>query len=126
MKLTKVQTITLIISSVLGVAMIGGAVVYSKKKAGNTGSHTSSETVKRPVSKDELAKADGKNGNDCLVAVDGTVYQIKDFSLWNNQGQHVSSQGMAYCGADLSAVIDKAPHGRKMLDILIEVGPLSS
>jgi len=77
-----------------------------------------------PVSKAELAKGDGKSGHPCLVAIDGEVYQIRGFSQWQN-GEHVTSNGEAYCGADLSKVIDKSPHGRQVLDLLIKVGPLT-
>lgn len=121
MKLTKVQATTLVISLIFSVVMIGGAIVFSKRKAAPR--DPSSTIENRTISKDELNKANGKDGSDCLVAIDGTVYLIKDFSLWSN-GQHAPSDGLAYCGADLSDLIDKAPHGRKILDILIEVGPL--
>lgn len=121
--MTKIQKITLVISVVLGLTMLGGALYYSSNQAKN---HDSVPTVRQhPVSKTELAKANGKNGHICYVAVDGTVYQIKDFSLWQN-GEHTTSNGLAYCGADLSKVIDQSPHGRKILEILIKIGPLKN
>ena len=78
----------------------------------------------RPVSMAELTRSDGKDGRDCLVAVDGTVYKIQDFTLWQD-GQHKSSKGQAYCGADMSKIMAKAPHGKSKLDVLIKVGPLT-
>ncbi|GEM_PF-4802733 len=79
--------------------------------------------AEHPVSKTELTAANGKNGHKCYVAVDGVVYQIIDSAFWQN-GQHTPSGGLAYCGADLSAVIDQSPHGRSVLNILPIVGPL--
>lgn len=76
-----------------------------------------------PVSKKELAVADGKHGHRCYVAIDGTVYQIVDSAFWQN-GKHTPSEGLAYCGADLSKVIDQSPHGRNVLNILPIIGPL--
>ena len=118
--MTKTQRIILLLSIGLSLLIIFGAliVVQSRRKP------AFSENVEQhPVSKTELSKATGKNGKDCYIAVDGTVYLVKDFSLWQ-EGKHVSSEGMAYCGADLSKVIDKSPHGRKILDLLITIGPL--
>ena len=117
----KSHKISIIGSIVFGIIVITGAVIVSNNRRGEA--PILANAAQRPVSKTELAKADGKNGRNCYVAVDGTVYQIKDFSLWQ-EGKHTSSQGLAYCGADLSKVIDRAPHGRKILDILIKIGPL--
>ncbi len=120
--MNKAQRISFFVSALLALLILGGAVVYSSKK----------QTVaipipqpQRPVTRVELAAADGKNGHICYVAVDGLVYQIDGFALWEN-GKHLTSNGQAYCGADMSQVIDKAPHGRRVLDVLIKVGPLTS
>ncbi|HSX00490.1 MAG TPA: hypothetical protein VLH38_05635 [Patescibacteria group bacterium] len=117
--MSKAQKIILIISVVVGLAAITGAVVVTKKR-----NDSNKPAAQHAVSQAELKKADGKNGHDCLVAIDGTVYLIKDFSLWQN-GKHTPSKGLAYCGADLSKAIDKAPHGRKILDLLPKVGWLT-
>lgn len=116
--MTKAQRISLIVSGVISLVIVGGAVVISQRPKPAA---VPAAQEQRDVTKAELTKADGKDGRDCLVAVDGTVYKIEDFSLWQN-GKHTSSQGLAYCGADMSKVIDKAPHGRKNLDLLIKVG----
>lgn len=121
--MTKSQTISLIVSGVLSVIIIGGAVAISQLKT--TEPTTPAAQKQRDVTMAELTKADGKEGRDCLVAVDGIVYLIVDFSLWQD-GEHKSSKGLAYCGADLSKVIDKAPHGRKNLELLIKVGSLKT
>ena len=71
----------------------------------------------------DLAKFDGRNGNKCYVAVDGTVYLIEGKTLWQD-GQHLPSNGQAMCGKDLTSVIDKSPHGRSKLPLLTVVGQL--
>lgn len=62
------------------------------------------------VTQAELANADGKDGNQCFVAVSGRVYEIKGSSLWVN-GEHTESEGEASCGRDLTSVIRRSPHG---------------
>jgi predicted heme/steroid binding protein len=115
----KYKRLIIIGSVIFSLLLVGGALALSAKKS----KHEDPVVPRHTVSREELFKSDGKNGHVCLVAVDGTVYQIRDFSLWQN-GEHTPSKGLAYCGADLSKVIDQAPHGRKILDILIKIGPL--
>jgi predicted heme/steroid binding protein len=117
------KRLILIVSAVCSVLIVSGALVLAAKKREHVAA--AQVVVQRPVSKAELAKADGKNGHVCYVAVDGIVYQIKDFSLWQN-GEHKTSKGLAYCGADMSQVITKSPHGKKVLDLLIKIGPLKT
>lgn len=122
--MNKTKWIILIASAVLSLLVIAGAVVIAHNR--QKPAAVAPTTVKqRPVSQTELADADGKDGRMCYVAVDGTVYQIKDFSLWQD-GQHKTSGGLAYCGADMTAAMNKSPHGRKVLDLLIKIGPLES
>jgi predicted heme/steroid binding protein len=116
------KKLVIIGSSVFGLLLIGGAALAAQLQ-GKDKAVQPAVVEQRPVSKAELAKADGKSGHDCLVAVDGTVYRIEGFSQWSN-GQHTSSRGEAYCGADMSEVITKSPHGKQVLDKLIKVGPL--
>jgi predicted heme/steroid binding protein len=71
----------------------------------------------------ELAAFDGRNGNQCYVAVDKTVYLIEGKALWQD-GKHAPSNGQAMCGKDLTAVIEKSPHGRSKLQLLTVVGQL--
>lgn len=119
--MAKSHKIILIVSVAFSLLVIGGAVLVSRQK--KDAQTAVSAIVQHPITHAELAKSNGQNGNICYVAVSGTVYQIKDFSLWQD-GKHLSSGGLAYCGADLTSVIDQAPHGRKILDILPKVGPL--
>ncbi len=117
----KTRIITLSASITIALIMLAGAYAISKNRQDDK--QPAAKTQQRSITRDELARADGKDGRDCYVAVDGTVYLIKDFSLWQN-GNHTPSEGLAYCGADLSKIIDKAPHGRKMLELLIKTGSL--
>lgn len=71
----------------------------------------------------EIAEFDGQNGNRCVVAVNGIVYEISDSSLWVN-GSHTTSSGRAFCGADLSDVITQSPHGSSKLSSSSKVSEL--
>ncbi len=115
----KTRLIIIVSSIVISLGLVGTAVLVA---AGRNSKPIPGQT---PVSQTELKAADGKDGNDCLVAVDGTVYRISDFSLWQN-GKHTSSDGRAYCGADMSQVINESPHGHHILDVLEKVGPLQN
>lgn len=123
--MNKTKTIIIILSAVVSIGVITGALIVAQNREKPAEAATASKVEQRPVSKTELAEANGKDGKDCYVAVDGVVYQIKDFSLWEN-GEHKTSGGRAYCGADMTAVIKQSPHGHKVLDLLIEIGPLKS
>jgi predicted heme/steroid binding protein len=80
-------------------------------------------TREQDISRSRLEKFDGKDGRLCYVAVDGIVYEIKDSPLWVD-GEHITSGGRAHCGKELSEVINQAPHGKKILQILPIVGEL--
>jgi len=69
----------------------------------------------------DLAAGTGVDGRPCLVAVDGTVYLISGFALWAD-GKHLSSNGKAYCGADMTQAILESPHGKSKLKLLEIVG----
>jgi predicted heme/steroid binding protein len=116
--MNKKQVIALVASCIISLLIVGTALLIAHSRQA-----LSAPIRQHPVHKAELLAADGKHGHECLVAVDGIVYKIEGFSLWQN-GVHTSSKGLAYCGADLSKVIDKAPHGRSILRLLITVGPL--
>ena len=114
-------------SVILGLAMIGGAVYWqlqsSSGAASNTAASSAGESVDRSYTLEQLAEHNGEDGTDCLVAVDGDVYLIEGFALWQ-MGEHVPSEGRARCGLDLTEVIDESPHGRSKLDLLRKVGNL--
>ena len=111
----------LIISIFAAIVIIGGAIFFTQNKdEGNEA--TTSETTLTKISSSDLTAADGKNGAKCWVAIDGTVYEIEQGFKWTD-GEHTES-AEAYCGADLSNVIDRAPHGRSKLSQLEKVGTL--
>ncbi len=123
--MNKTKKIVVIVSIVLSLLIVVGAIALaaSRKSDKTSTPQAAQQGEQRPVTKAELAKATGKDGNKCYVAVDGIVYEIKDFSLWQN-GEHKTSNGEAYCGADMTAVIQKSPHGKRILDVLIKIGTL--
>ncbi len=109
-------------SLVLSLLIVLGAGLAARSRKPSDGPKFEPAVV-RTVTKTELSKSDGKEGRDCLVAVDKVVYKITDSTLWQN-GQHATSNGQAYCGADMTDAIGKSPHGRKKLDQLEKVGAL--
>lgn len=96
--------------------IIGAVVLRSKKTAVNV------ESELKSISSEALKLADGKSGRNCWLAVDGVVYEIEQGYKWV-EGEHTESS-TAYCGFDMSAVIDQAPHGRTKLAQLKKVGTL--
>ena len=115
---------TTLISVILGLAMIGGAIYWQVRGSASDGSGGGgAASGARSFTSEELARHDGKDDNDCLVAVDGDVYLIEGFLLWK-MGEHVPSGGKARCGLDLTEVIDESPHGRSKLQLLKKVGTL--
>jgi len=116
-------------SLILGLAMIGGAVYWQLQPANaggaasKTAASSTGEAADRSYTLEQLAEHNGEEGTDCLVAVDGDVYLIEGFALWQ-MGEHIPSGGRARCGLDLTEVIDESPHGRSKLDLLRKVGNL--
>jgi predicted heme/steroid binding protein len=128
-----------LVSVIAAFALIGGAI-YLRSSSAESPKTASTQTTqekpktegatspeKKPEQKtltlQELATNDGKDGHKCYVAVDGKVYEIEQGRLWKN-GEHVTSQGQAHCGLDLSEVITKSPHGKAKLETLTVVGTL--
>lgn len=69
---------------------------------------------------DELKKYDGKNGHKAYVAVEGKVYDVTDVKAWAG-GEHHGN----VAGTDVTdALLNKSPHGSKVLDKLTQVGKL--
>lgn len=106
-------------SIVLGLAMIGSALFWLLYPAAPPAERTAADSY----TLEELARHDGVDGHDCLVAVDGDVYLIEGFALWS-MGRHTPSGGRARCGLDLTEVIDESPHGKSKLRLLKKVGTL--
>src|SRR5918993_821237 len=127
--MTKNIVVATFASVILGLAMVGGAVYWQLQpaNAGGAASKTAAssvgESADRSYTLEQLAEHNGEEGTDCLVAVDGDVYLIEGFALWQ-MGEHIPSEGRARCGLDLTEVIDESPHGRSKLDLLRKVGNL--
>lgn len=124
--MTKNIAVATFVSLILGLAMIGGAIYWQLRPpstSSGSGSVASAEPTNRSYTVEELAQFDGKDDTQCLVAVDGDVYLIEGFALWQ-MGEHLPSGGRARCGLDLTEVIDESPHGRSKLQLLKKVGTL--
>jgi len=70
---------------------------------------------------DELKKLNGGDG-PAHVVVDGKVYDVSGSGLWSG-GEHM---GRHRAGADLTAQIEDAPHGREVLERVKEAGTVSA
>ncbi|MDQ3912882.1 MAG: hypothetical protein M3305_14145 [Actinomycetota bacterium] len=118
--------IATLISSILGLSMIGGALYWQLQPENGSGNAADIDgNTDRSFTLEELARYDGKDGNQCLVAVAGDVYLIEGFDLWKD-GEHLPSGGRARCGFDLTKVMDEeSPHGRSKLALLKKVGTLA-
>ncbi len=106
----------IVISILVAGAMVAGAVVLRQQS--KDGSLQLSD-----ITPTQLSESTGKDGKNCWLAIDGIVYEIEQGFKWS-EGEHIESS-LAYCGADMSAVIDKAPHGRTKLTQLQKVGKLT-
>ncbi len=111
------RKLAIIVSSIVGVLIVLGAAVYTSQSS-KTDSISSIT-----LSASDLATHNGKDGAKCYVAIDTTVYEINQGKKWKD-GEHIPSEGQAYCGQDLSDVIGKSPHGKSILEILTKVGNL--
>lgn len=115
------KIVVLISSLLIGASIM--AVNYAMKTKSET--PTQRSTIMTVISPSSLATHDGKDGRACYVAVDGTVYEIKDSAYWQN-GSHSPSNGQAYCGADMSNAINQSPHGRGVLERFTVIGTLGA
>jgi len=71
--------------------------------------------------RESLAKNDGKEGREALVAVDGKVYAVTGNRFWKN-GVHMNRH---QAGADLTEAIAASPHGRDVLEKIQTKGTLA-
>lgn len=72
------------------------------------------------MTKEELAKNDGREGRPAYVAVQGKVYDVSASELWQ-KGDH---QGMHQAGHDLTEELKSAPHVRSVIERFPVVGNL--
>ena len=74
----------------------------------------------KSISRDELARCDGRDGRPAYIAYQGKVYDATDSFLWKG-GRH---QAMHDAGMDLTDILDQAPHGPDLLERVPVVGIL--
>ncbi|GAB4410394.1 MAG: cytochrome b5 domain-containing protein [Anaerolineales bacterium] len=74
----------------------------------------------RKITREELARCDGRNGMPAYIAFEGKVYDVGKSFLWRN-GRH---QARHRAGADLTDELRSAPHGADLLERLPLVGVL--
>lgn len=70
------------------------------------------------ITRTELLKYNGKNGNPAYIAYKGKIYDVSDSFLWKG-GKH---QVLHQAGEDLTDAIADAPHGEEMLERFPIVG----
>jgi predicted heme/steroid binding protein len=116
MKRTNIKPILLVCISVI---IIGLGFVFFQSTQPKPAS-TSSTVKLADINPSNLSQYDGLNGNKCLVKVDGKIYDATGNREWKN-GEHAKSRGLAKCGMELSEVIKKSPHGKRVLDELPEI-----
>jgi predicted heme/steroid binding protein len=117
------KVIIIVVSVLVAGSLVGGALFLRKNNSKTQASPSPAPAAAKTYTASELGKFDGKDGHDCLVAVDGKVYKIEQGRLWQD-GQHTSSEGQASCGRDLSQVITQSPHGKSKLATLPVIGTL--
>lgn len=71
--------------------------------------------------RESLAKHNGKEGRQALVAVDGKVYDVTGNRLWKN-GVHMNRH---QAGVDLTEAITASPHGMDVLEKIQLKGTLA-
>jgi predicted heme/steroid binding protein len=116
------QVVIVLISVILGLGIIIGTIAY-KNNSDVPNTYVAEEAVSRTITTQELATYDGINGRECYIVLNGVVYEISQGNKWK-EGQHIPSEGLAYCGQDLTEEIDKSPHGKSILSLLKEAGKL--
>lgn len=64
------------------------------------------------MTREELARCDGREGRRACVAVSGKVYDVSDSPRWQG-GDH---EGRHRAGCDLTAGLAQAPHVRAVVE----------
>lgn len=77
-------------------------------------------SAERKITKEELARNNGQNGNPAYIVYKGKVYDVSDSSFWMG-GDHL---GAHEAGKDLTVELDLAPHGPENLERVKIVGVL--
>src|SRR5665647_1086245 len=90
----------------------------STPAASVTPTSTTSTSLSKDMTLDQLKKYNGQNGNPAYVAVSGVIYDVTNAQGWRN-GKHKS--GIS-AGSDLTQQIQSAPHGTSVLNGLPVIG----
>lgn len=72
------------------------------------------------MTRSELAKFDGRNGQPAYVAVGGIIYDLSESPLWK-EGNH---EGAHQAGCDLTRELKTAPHIAAVVERFPSVGRL--
>ena len=116
--------LVLLALAIVGLGTSGSTIIKQNVKSSQTTSTSqNAQDEEGFISKEELARNNGLNGQPCWVAIDSEVYDASDNSQWKN-GQHTPSKGQAKCGQDLTSVLAEAPHGSAVLAELTLIGKL--
>ena len=79
------------------------------------------ETKNRRFTQEELAFYNGTKGRPAYVAVEEKVYDVSENQYWKN-GIH---QNMHHAGVDLTEELHTSPHGKEVLQDMVQVGVLA-
>jgi len=74
------------------------------------------------MTREELARHDGRDGRPAYVAVNGKIYDVGTSPLWRG-GNH---QGAHQAGTDLTEELKAAPHVRAVMERFPVVGELEA
>lgn len=72
------------------------------------------------MTKEELAKFDGRDETPAYVSISDTIYDVSASTRWVN-GNH---EGVHQAGQDLTDALKKAPHVRAVIERFPVVGKL--
>jgi predicted heme/steroid binding protein len=72
------------------------------------------------LTREELARHNGKDGAPAYIAVNGRVYDVSNSFHWRGGRHHA----LHSAGADLTDSLKGAPHGSHLLDRVPVVGTL--
>ncbi|MEI6102165.1 MAG: cytochrome b5 domain-containing protein [Eubacteriales bacterium] len=92
----------------------------SAAASGSVVSASAAASGQLTLTKEQLAKYNGQNGQPSYVAVNGVIYDVSAIAQWAG-GQH---QGGHSAGQDLTAELAKSPHGAAILSRCPVVGKL--
>jgi predicted heme/steroid binding protein len=112
--LIKIFLFLTMVCSALYIVLIVGPKLRTKKDI-------KFQEPKEYYTADELRNFDGKEGHPAYVAFNNKIYDVSRSSFWKD-GKHF---GKHSAGADLTGMLDQAPHGDEKLQVLDQIGKLA-